>query len=209
MRWLGIRSARTVALLTAAKRPDLVASLALIEPVILPAAFRLFLRLPAGPLLARALFPLAAAAARRRARFASRELAVRAFTGRGIFKKFSAETIEDYVADGLIEDRRGGFRLACTPAYEAATFCAQRHDPWTALRRVRCPLVVLRAEKNATSPASTLHRIAALKPDARVAMVEGAGHMLPMERPDRARSAIETAMMLARGQSLGLGQASK
>jgi pimeloyl-ACP methyl ester carboxylesterase len=192
----------TVSLLVAAKRPDLVSSLALIEPVILPGLLRFLLCLPAGPLLARALLPIAINAARRSNRFPSRELALKAFTGRGIFKAFTPEMIEDYLADGLVEDGKGRFKLACTPDYEAATFCAQRHDPWAALRRVRCPLVALRAEKHATSAKDALRRIALIKPDARVAMVEGAGHMLPMERADRVRAAIETAMMLGRSEGL-------
>jgi pimeloyl-ACP methyl ester carboxylesterase len=42
-----------------------------------------------------------------------------------------------------------------------------------------------------------MHRIAAIKPDARVATVEGSGHMIPMERPDRVRAAIESAALMA------------
>jgi pimeloyl-ACP methyl ester carboxylesterase len=48
----------TVSLLVAGKRPDLVASLALIEPVILPAAAYAFSELPFGPLIQRATAPL-------------------------------------------------------------------------------------------------------------------------------------------------------
>ena len=191
----------TVSLLAAAQRPDLVSSLALIEPVIMPAAFYAFMQVPLGPLLARAIVPLARGAAKRNAYFPSRDIAARAFTGRGIFKQFPPQAIEDYLADGLVE-AGDGFRLACTPAYEAATFCAQRHDPWMALRRVDCPLVVLRAEKDSTCSPAALLRIAALKPAARLATVEAAGHMLPMQRPDRVRAAIETAALRARGLGL-------
>ena len=60
------------------------------------------------------------------------------------------------------------------------------------------PLVLLRAEKGSTITEAAMHRIAAIKADARVATVEGAGHMLPMERPDRARAAIESAALMAR-----------
>jgi pimeloyl-ACP methyl ester carboxylesterase len=106
--------------------------------------------------------------------------------------------IADYVADGLVEDPRGGFKLACRPAYEAATFSAHRHDPWGALRKITDPIVVLRAEKNSTLSRAGLHKLEAIRPHARVATVDGAGHMLPMERPDRVRSAIESAALLAR-----------
>lgn len=191
----------TVALLAGAKRGDLIASLALIEPVILPAAHYAFMEMPLGPLLRRWTFPLARAAAARRANFPDRQSAMEAFAGRGVFKTFSSEAIADYVGDGLVEDERaGGFRLACSPHYEAATFCAQRHDPWAALRAVHAPLVLLRAEKHSTMPPAALHRFSALKPEALVATVEGATHMLPMERPDRVRAAIEAAALRARGK---------
>ncbi|MBI3437359.1 MAG: alpha/beta hydrolase [Proteobacteria bacterium] len=189
----------TVSLLVAAKRPDLVASLALIEPVILPAAAYALMELPFGPRLQRMTNPLARSAANRRAHFEDRTYAARAFTGRGVFKTFPPKVIADYLTDGLKEDRRGGLQLSCAPKFEAATFCAQRHDPWTALRAVTCPLVVLRAESGSTVSPAALHKIAALKPGARVATVEGAGHMLPMERPDRFRAAIESAVLMTRG----------
>lgn len=187
-----------VSLLVAARRPDLVAGLALIEPVIMPAALYALFELPLSPLIQRRLFPLARAALRRRAHFASREEALEGFIGRGVFKTFPPEAVEDYVADGLIEDeKRGGFKLACTPLFEAATYCAQRHDPWAAFRRVNQPLVLLRGEHRSTVQAATAHRLAALKPEARIALVEGASHMLPIERPDRARAAIETATLMS------------
>ncbi len=188
----------TVSLLTAGKRTDLVAGLALIEPVILPAAGYAFVELPGAPILQRLTIPLARNAARRRARFESREAALAGFTGRGVFKAFPPEVVADYIADGLIEDGRGAFKLACAPAFEAATYCAQRHDPWEALRKITDPLVLLRAERMSTISEAAMHRVASIKPDARVATVEGAGHMLPMERPDRARAAIETAALMAK-----------
>lgn len=189
----------TVSLLVAGKRNDLVAGLALLEPVILPASAYAFTELPGAPLIQRMIFPLARGAAKRRDKFASREEAMAAFTGRGVFKTFPPEAIADYVADGLVEDDKGGgFRLACRPNYEAATYCAQRHDPWGALRRVTDPLVLLRAERNSTISEAAAHRFAAIKADARIATVEGAGHMLPIERSDRARSAIESAALLAK-----------
>jgi pimeloyl-ACP methyl ester carboxylesterase len=188
----------TISLLTAGARTDLVNGLALLEPVILPAAGYAAMQMPLAPLLNRYSMPLARGALNRRNQFASREEAVAAFTGRGVFKTFSPEVIADYVGDGLIENGKGGFKLACAPAFEAATYTAQRNDPWGALRKVTDPLVMLRAEKGSTISEAAMHRMAAIKADARVATVEGAGHMLPMERPDRARAAIESATLMAR-----------
>jgi pimeloyl-ACP methyl ester carboxylesterase len=186
----------TVSLLVAGKRNDLVAGLALLEPVILPASMYAMAQMPLGPTLMRNQ-PLARGARARRNSFTDRASAVDAFTGRGVFKAFPREVIEDYVADGLVDDGQGGFKLACRPGFEAATYCAQRNDPWGALRKVTDPLVLLRAERGSTITEASAHRFAVIKADARVATVEGAGHMLPMERPDRARAAIESAALLA------------
>jgi pimeloyl-ACP methyl ester carboxylesterase len=188
----------TVSLLAAGRRTDLVCALALIEPVILPATMYAMMELPLAPYLHRWILPIARGAGARRARFPDREAAIKAFTGRGVFKAFPPEVIADYVGDGLIEDGKGGFRLACKPAYEAATFSAQRNNPWAALRKVTDPIVLLRAERGSTMPEAALHRLAAIKPGARVATVEGASHMLPMERPDRVRAAIESAALIGR-----------
>jgi pimeloyl-ACP methyl ester carboxylesterase len=187
----------TVCLLAAGKRPDLVGGLALIDPVILSASNYALAQLPLGPLINRYAFSIARGAANRRSRFPDRASALEAYTGRGIFKAFSRDVLEDYLADGLIEDVRGGLKLACSPAYEGATFAAHRHDPWGALRRVNDPIVLLRAGRHSTISLAATHRFSAIKSDARIATVEGTGHMIPMERPDRVRAAIESAALLA------------
>ncbi len=194
----------TTALLVAARRPDLVASLALIDPVILPLGRYAMMELPLAPFFMRHTLQLARNTGKRRATFPSRESAVDAFNGRGVFKTFPREMIEDYVADGLIENDKGGFKLACAPAFEAATFAAQRNHVWSKFRRLSCPIVALRAEKHSTFFADAAHRLASVRPSARIAIVDGSGHMLPMERPDRVRAAIESAALLRRRDARGL-----
>ena len=188
----------TTALLVAGKRPDLVRGLALIEPVILPPARIEGFQLPLAPLFARWTSPIARGAARRRARFVSREAAFAALKGRGFFNAFPDAALQDYLTDGLVDEDES-VRLACSPKYEAATFSAHRHDPWRALPRAPKALVLVRAEKESTCPAPIAARVKAMRPDARIAMIEGASHALPMERPDRARAAIETAHLMATG----------
>ena len=180
----------TTSLLIAGARPDLARGLCLIEPVLRADAFA---RAPGVPAIARA-------ARRRRAAFASRAEAIAALTGRGFFKTFSPEALADYVEDGFVEDE-DGVRLACSPSYEAATFMAQNHDPWSSLAHTSGPLVVLRAEIGSTCSEDAAQRIADVRADARVATLAGATHALPIERPDRARAALETTLMMAEGQA--------
>jgi pimeloyl-ACP methyl ester carboxylesterase len=188
----------TTSLLVAGKRPDFVRSLALIDPVIMPEARYGMLELPFARALMIGNSPIARGARRRRAAFASREEAMAALTGRGFFRTVPLDVLYDYVADGFRDDEGGGVTLACTPAYEAATFGAQRNDPWRPLVSFNDPVVILRAEIGSTCPPAVAKRIKDVRPNARMAVVEGATHALPMERPDRVRSAIETATLMAR-----------
>jgi pimeloyl-ACP methyl ester carboxylesterase len=185
----------TVGLLVAGARPDLVRGLALIDPVIMPPARYALHAAPGMSLVSRYSFPIARAAARRRSIFESKEDAVRALTGRGIFKSFSQAMLSDYVEDGTAEGQDGKVQLTCAPAYEAATFAAQRNDPWRALMNAHEPILVLRAQHGSTCPPPCAERMTDLRPNVRVATVEGATHALPMERPDRARAVIETAII--------------
>jgi pimeloyl-ACP methyl ester carboxylesterase len=186
----------TTALLVGGRRPDLVRGLCLIDPVILTPGAYAMMRAPGAPIVAEWSFPIARGARRRRAGFETRDAMRAALAGRGIFKAFDEETLADYVADGAV-DGAAGVRLACDPAFEARTFAAQCNDPWKALERAPKPLVILRAEIGSTLPAPLARRIGLLRPDARIATLEGATHALPMERPDRVRSAIASTLVMA------------
>lgn len=189
----------TVSLLAAGRRPGLVSGLCLIDPVILPPGRYQTLDLPLAPTLMRHTMPIARGAARRRRRFDSRDDAFAALKSRGFFKTFPDEALRDYLTDGLVDEGNGQFRLACSPKYEAATFAAHRHNPWRALVRAPKPIVFLNAEKNSTCPPPIAHRIKYVRGDVRIAVIEGSTHALPFERPDRARTAIETAAIMGRG----------
>jgi pimeloyl-ACP methyl ester carboxylesterase len=188
----------TVSLLTAGRRPDLARGVAMIEPVILSQSTYNFAQIPGAPWWWGFATKIARGARGRRALFASKDEAQRALSGRGVFASFNAQQLADYVGDGFVESA-DGVQLACAPAYESRTFAAHRHDPWTALTRAPAPLACLRANKRSTLAASLAARLKALRPEVRLATVDGTSHMLPMERPDRARAAIESASLMATG----------
>jgi pimeloyl-ACP methyl ester carboxylesterase len=186
-----------VSALAAGKRPDMVRGLALLDPVTLPPRIYALMRAPGAPLLSQQTFALARKAAKRRDEFLNREQMAALLAGRGIFKSFTPEMLADYCEDGAVDDPFGGVKLSCRPAFEARTFAAQRHDPWAALARFGGPVVVLRAQHGSTMPNAAAERLKRLRPDAMIATVEGASHALPMERPDRARAAIEAVCVRA------------
>ena len=175
----------TSALLAAAERPAAVGGMVLLDPVIwsrwVVAAFQL-------PLLDRiaARIPLVKSALRRRAIFDSREQAMAAYLGRGAFRGWPEMMLADYIADGLIETD-AGFTLACDPAWEASNYAAQGHDPWRALKRLDCPVQVLKAEAGSTC---RLPENPAGLPHVSVATVHGGNHFFPMLQADVVRDAL-------------------
>jgi pimeloyl-ACP methyl ester carboxylesterase len=181
----------TSALLAAGERPDLVKRLVLVDPVLQPKEFYWYASAPWAFWLWRGQFPLAKAARRRREWFESRSQALEAYTGRGAFRSWRAPFLEDYLADGLIEDGEG-LRLSCAPLFEASCFAGQQHDPWKAMKKARRPTHILRAAKGSTcdlEAADYAERMLLAK----VQTAPGATHFIPMERPYMVADALRAA----------------
>jgi pimeloyl-ACP methyl ester carboxylesterase len=175
----------TASLLAAAERPDRVSSLVLFDPVIWKRSAVLAFNLPFMHRLA-ARIPIVASTLRRRARFDSREQAMAAYRGRGAFKGWPDMALADYLSDGLVE-ADGGFTLSAPPAWEAANYAAQAHDPWRAMRRYHGPIRILKAERGALTSVPAHPRGL---PHVAVGVVPGGGHLFPMTHADVARDAL-------------------
>ena len=185
----------TVSVLAAAARPERVRALVLFDPVLLaPELVAQLSAHPRGPDDAWPDFPLVQGALRRRAEFDSRAAALQALVGRGAFRTWPDAVVADYLEDGVLERPGGGVRLACEPKWEASNYCAQAHDGWAALGRLRCPTRVLRAELNSTCDQAGAAAAARDNPAVTVEVVPGATHFIPQERPELARSALERAL---------------
>lgn len=175
----------TASLLAAAERPDRVAGLVLLDPVIWTRLAVLAFQLPMLDRMAERI-PLVKNARKRRFGFDSREQALAAYKGRGAFKGWPEMMLSDYLADGLVETADGGFRLTCDPQWEASNYAAQSHDPWRALRRVGRPVHILKAGIASTCSLTPPSRL----PDVKVEVVPGGTHFFPMLKPDIARDAL-------------------
>jgi pimeloyl-ACP methyl ester carboxylesterase len=182
----------TSALLASARASHLVMGLALFDPVLAPPGFYLYAKLPWVFNNWRKHFPMARNAAKRRAVFGSRQEAITAYTGRGAFKSWSAQTISDYCDDGFKDLPEGGVTLSCAPEFEAACFAGQRHNPFAALAHVKGPARVLRASRNSTTVALLSKRLQRFGLE--VETVPDTSHFLPMERPDVCQAAMADIM---------------
>lgn len=180
----------TTSLMAAAMRPARVAGVVLIEPVMVPWQAWLISRLPKflgfnkGP-------NLADRAALRRDRFPSYDAALTAYRGRGAFKSWPEEMLADYLKGGLkIDPSTGEARLACAPAWEAATFRAAAYNVARLARRISCPLMVIYGTINSTCRDRGAEELSRGHPGTRAIKVNGASHFLPMEKPDLVRAEI-------------------
>jgi len=153
--------------------PGTFESLLLIEPIIFPPPFVRYEELP-----------LAVAALRRRASFSSRDAVLDGFRGRGPFARWTDSAFEAYV-DGGFRAEDGAWVLKCRPEVEAECYwAATLHGAWDRLGEVACPAIVVGGEDSDSHPAAFLHEQADLLGNARVEIIAGATHFVPMERPD-------------------------
>jgi pimeloyl-ACP methyl ester carboxylesterase len=191
----------TTALLVGARVPHLVKGLCLFDPVLAPSSFYLYAKLPWVFDNWRKNFPMARAAGKRRATFGSRVEAANAYQGRGAFKSWPSQTIADYCDDGFSELETGDVTLSCAPAFEAACFAGQRHNPHAAMRAIAWPARLLRGAKRSTTVALLIGKLE--RSGVKVETVEETSHFLPMERPDLCQAAMSDIMTQARARSSG------
>ncbi len=167
--------------MAAAARPDLVRGLVLIDPVMIPSSARYIMMVLQW--LGMHSNPLADGAERRRAVFADRKTVVDRYTGRGAFRTWPREFVEDYVEGGTRIREDGQVELLCAPAWEAANFRAQRQNITQAVRNLQVPFALLYAEHGSTCRARFPILLKRRDPAAHVMQVPGSTHFLPMEFP--------------------------
>jgi len=76
---------------------------------------------------------------------------------------------------------------------------AKAFDARAALPRVRCPALILCGTEDHITPPRYAAWLKEGLPDAHVVLIRGAGHMLPLERPEQVNAALATFL---RGQRL-------
>ncbi|MEP4733495.1 alpha/beta hydrolase [Parvibaculum sp.] len=171
----------TASIMAAAARPDLVRGLVLADPVMIPSGARYIMML--SQRLGIGGNPLADGAERRRAVFADRKTIVDRYAGRGAFRTWPREFVEDYVEGGTRIREDGQVELLCAPAWEAANFRAQGHNITQAVRNLHVPFALLYAEHGSTCRARYPMLLKRRDPKAQVTQIRGATHFLPMEFP--------------------------
>jgi len=162
-------------------RPDLFHSLILIEPIVYP------------PPYARRDYPVAVAAARRRAVFPNRQAAYDRFA-RNSFRTWDPEVLAAYVDHGF-ESRAQGWTLKCLPSVEADLYReGGNHDTWEHLSELDVPVTIVVGAESDSHREPYVGTLAAQFVTARVVVVENSGHFVPMEKPQAVADLIAAVL---------------
>lgn len=166
----------------AAARPQQVKGLILLEPVIFTPAFDLFMTCAKAMGLGHRL-AIAQGAKNRSFKFSSKTAAVERYIGRGGFKSWPEQWIRDYIEGGSLETEEG-IELSCKPEWEARTFSVTSHKPWQSIKKLKCPITLLKAGKGSTCAVKSFNKTKALHPNNTYKTIDEASHFLPMEHTD-------------------------
>jgi lipase len=179
---VGHSSGGAAASYLAATYPEHVSRLVLFEPIIFPAQF-------APPQDRRN--DLAEGARRRRMVWRDAEAMVEAYRERPAFARWPEGMLRLYADYGTFRREDGQVELKCPGEIEAEVFDNSRSlDTWDRLPKIACPALLMHGRLTGELFPSLMEQIAARVQNARIAIVDDAGHLAPMEQPQAVADAI-------------------
>lgn len=193
--WLAGHSVgAAVSAMVAARHPERVRGLILIEPVFMSRKLGWMLR--AGRLTRRLSHnPLAVGALRRRNGFESLDKVRQAYRGRGAFKTWPDAWLNAYVDDAFAQAEDGLWHLRCDPRWESRSFELTLPNPWEYVRQLTVPTTVLLGQPaQSTVNADARRTLTALCPQAVVREWPEASHFLPMEHTAEVAAAMRATL---------------
>jgi len=170
-------------LFTATRRPDLFSHIILLDPPLFSRGAMFLLRLMKLVGLKRR-FPLADRARRRRNRWTSRQEALDHFRGKDLFSGWEEAFLRAYVTYGLKPAAGDGVSLICPPEAEARAFENYPLDVWTWVKKLQSKVLLVRGGDSEVLNLKTYKHFLRLCHQAQGNIMPGAGHLLPMQKPE-------------------------
>lgn len=135
--------------------------------------------------------PLASKAIRRRDTWDSGDEAHGYLRSKALFRNWDEEMLDLYVEYGMRRLDAGGLQLACSPLREASLFMGgMQYDPWPLLPKVSCPVLVLEGEESENRAFIDLKKATSAFRNGTYRLVNGAGHLIPQEKPSESLEII-------------------
>lgn len=167
----------TVASITEALKGPIAYRMVLIEPIFLPAGiYDIDVTVEQHPLAAKAI--------RRRSEWSDKAAATNYLRSKKLFMDWDQEMLDLYVEHGMTKADNGTLTLVCQPAREAALFMGgMAQNPWPLLGNISCPVLFVEGENSENKEVIDLKRATSIVTGARLRVIAGAGHLVPMEKP--------------------------
>lgn len=176
-----------VTMIAAVERPALFSKLVLIEPIFLPPD--VLRALAEDPEIILSL-PLVQATRNRRNRWPNRQTAFAHFRAKSVFGRCADDVLWDYVQYALEETEDGRVGLRYRREWEARVYSRPPLNVWHLLPLVDRPTLGIRgAESDALWPEAWA-RWQEVQPEASFLEFEEAGHLVPLEQPQRVAAAM-------------------
>jgi pimeloyl-ACP methyl ester carboxylesterase len=128
--------------------------------------------------------PLVRAARRRTEHFPNRAETIEAYRGRSLFHGWLPEVFDDYWDAALVDNGSGGWTLRYPRNWEARVFRVSPHNAWPQLRPLQTPSLFVQGSHSDTFTRTAVRRVRREVPGARLAILDGHGHCVPMENPE-------------------------
>jgi pimeloyl-ACP methyl ester carboxylesterase len=161
--------------LAADRRPGVLSSLWLYEPVLIPSG-----SLPPSS----GDNPMATAAARRKASFASYDDAIVHYASKPPLNELHPDALRAYVTGGFALEPDGTVTLRCLPSTEAAVFqAAATSGAWEVLSELDLPVAVVAGRPEPFGPVTFAPLAVAAMPNATLIERPQLGHFGPLESP--------------------------
>lgn len=136
--------------------------------------------------------PLASRSIKRRNGWLDRDEALKYLRSKPLFASWENEALELYLKYGMVTGDEGGLKLACSPRREAALFMGGiSYNPWPLLDKIVSPTLIVEGEKSENRDYIDLKKAASLVQNGTYKLVEGAGHLIPMEKPGKTAAILQ------------------
>ncbi len=184
-----------IAILRAALRePERFSRVILLDPVLFPPYFIRFYNIIRALNLAEKTHPLVEPAQRRRRYFKNRELILRGYRKKKVFRYFSDEALEADVNGITCPVGDGSFQLCYSADWEVQIYVTGVWRDMELLRELpnlKPPLLIIRGAETDTFYESAGKLVEKKLPSAKVVTIPESTHLLPLEQPEMVRDEIE------------------
>ncbi len=173
----------TVSAVVAARFPELVSKLILIEPGLMPPLWRSFVYFVQKSGLAMHV-PFVTSVTKRKKSWKDKTEAMNDLGLKGPFKSWRRNVLEDYLSQGTKTHKDGSIELLCDPLWEGKILATAPVGIWSEVSKIKCPTLVVYGEKSKTFLPAVAVKLKKLLPHVSIQKMLNIGHFIPMEKPE-------------------------